>query len=79
MRWVKGTIRKKTKSEMPIKDKVGALNDEFEAAKNEIIMCYMDSMINGDTATQKDLKNDMASLRESYDEAIAELINNKEE
>lgn len=79
MRWTKGTIRKKIKSEMPIEDKVGALNDEFEAAKNEIIMCYMDSMINGDTATQKDLKDDMASLRESYDEAITELINNEEE
>ena len=79
MRWTKGTIRKKIKSEMPIEDKVGVLNDEFKAAKNEIIMCYMDSMINGDTATQKDLKNGMASLRESYDEAIAELINNQEE
>lgn len=57
-----------------IADTVGKINDDFTEARNDIVMCFMDSVLNGDTDTQAELKEDMEALREEYDNALNGLL-----
>lgn len=57
-----------------IADTVGKINDDFTEARNDIVMCFMDSVLNGDTDTQAELKEDMEALRKEYDNALNGLL-----
>ena len=54
--------------------KIAALDGQFEADKKELLMYYVDAMLNGDTAEQEACMADMQALQEQYDSDYQAII-----
>lgn len=74
MRWTKGVIKKKNNEPKPFDDVVGALNDEYCEARNEIIGYYLEAIMQGDINTQKDLTLELDEIKEQYSSDLNDLL-----
>ena len=54
--------------------KIAALDAQFESDKKELLMYYVDAMLNGDTEEQEACLADMQTLQEQYDTDYQEIL-----
>lgn len=70
-RWIYKAIEK-TKEELKT-EKIAVLDGEYEVAKKELSLAYIDAVMNNDEDMQTSLKEDLAALNEMYDSKLIEL------
>lgn len=64
--------------EQKLKQELSALDREYENSKKELSLAYIDAVMSGDTELQDELKTELQSLNENYDNERIKLENESE-
>ena len=60
--------------EPSVENKIDQLSADYEKARFELGMYYMEAVLNGDVGTQKEIKAELDSMKAQFDTNVAELI-----
>ena len=61
------------------KRKLDELDEQYISDKNELLMYYIDALVNDDKDEQTAIKEELITLNEKFDTDYEAIINNKEE
>ena len=56
-----------------------ALDTQYVSDKNELLLYYVDALINEDEVEQQATKNDLTALNEQFDADYEAIVNGEEE